>query len=61
MPVTSKIKARVLQSQDAAELRRVALSEGMKTLFEQGVQLVAQGITTGAELLRVTRIDQGDI
>ncbi len=58
MPVTAKIKSQVLKSQDAQELRRVALSQGMATLFDQGVELVLAGITTSAELLRVTRIDQ---
>jgi len=58
MLITPKIKAQVLKSQDAQELRRAALSEGMATLFDQGVDLVAEGITTSAELLRVTRIDQ---
>jgi general secretion pathway protein E len=58
MPVSGKIKSQVLKSQDAQELRRVALTEGMKTLFEQGVELVSQGITTSAELLRVTRMDE---
>jgi general secretion pathway protein E len=61
MPMSGKIKTQVLKSQDAQELRKVALAEGMKTLFEQGAELVSQGITTTAELLRVTRIDQGEI
>lgn len=60
MLVSTKIKAQVLKSQDAQELRRVARTEKMKTLFEQGVELVTAGITTSAELFRVTRIDQGE-
>ncbi len=59
MAVTPRIKSQVLKSQDAEELRRVALEQDMVTLFEQGVQLVIKGITTSAELIRVTRIDQG--
>lgn len=59
MAVTPRIKSQVLKSQDAEELRRVALEQDMITLFEQGVQLVIKGITTSAELIRVTRIDQG--
>lgn len=59
MPVSPKIKTQVLKSQDGQELRKSALADGMKTLFEQGVELVTQGITSSAELLRVTRIDQG--
>ncbi|MBU6383947.1 MAG: type II secretion system ATPase GspE [Verrucomicrobia bacterium] len=61
MPVGGKIKSQVLKSQDAGELRKVALAEGMRTLFEQGVELVALGITTSAELLRVTKMDQGEL
>lgn len=57
MPVTSSIKTQVLKSQDGEELRRVALAQGMVSLFDQGARLVAAGITTSAELLRVTRID----
>lgn len=61
MMVSSKIKTQVLKSQDAGELRRVAIVDGMMTLFDQGVELVSKGITTSAELLRVTRIDQGTL
>jgi general secretion pathway protein E len=60
MQIGPKLKGQVLKSQDAQELRRVALLEGMKTLFEQGVELVMRGVTTSAELLRVTKMDQGD-
>src|SRR5690606_19551096 len=61
MPITPKIKAKVLKNQDGQELRKSALSEKMKTLFDQGVELVLSGITSSAELLRVTRIDQGGL
>jgi general secretion pathway protein E len=61
MPLSSKIKKQVLKSQDAQELRKIAIQGGMKTLFEQGVNLVLQGITSSAELLRVTKLDQGGI
>jgi general secretion pathway protein E len=56
MMVSSKIKAQVLRSQDAEELKKAALSQHMVSLFERGVELVAHGITTSAEVLRVTRI-----
>ncbi len=58
MPVTPRIKNQVLKSQDAQELRHVAIEQGMMSLFEQGLLLVLAGITTSAEILRVTRIDQ---
>ncbi len=58
MNVSSRIKEQVLKSQDSEELRRVAISQGMISLFENGVQLALQGKTTSAEILRVTRIGQ---
>lgn len=60
MPVSSKIKAQVLRSQDAQELRKVAVAEEMRSLFARGVELVTAGVTTCAELFRVTRIDSGE-
>jgi general secretion pathway protein E len=56
MPVTAKIKAQALKSQDAEELRKVAISQGMLSLFDYGVELAKEGQTTSAEVLRVTRI-----
>jgi general secretion pathway protein E len=56
MMVTSKIKAQVLKSQDAEELKKAALLQQMVSLFERGVELVSCGVTTSAEVLRVTRI-----
>ena len=59
MPMTLQIKSQVLKSQDSDELRKVATMQGMLSLFEGGVDLAIQGKTTSAEILRVTRIDQG--
>ena len=56
MLMDGKIKEQVLLSQDAEELRKVALQQGMSTLFDQGLQLVYSGNTTSSELLRVTRL-----
>ncbi|MCC6127648.1 MAG: Flp pilus assembly complex ATPase component TadA, partial [Chlamydiae bacterium] len=61
MPVSSKIKAQVLKSQDDQELRHLATKEGMVTLFQRGATLAASGITTSAEVLRVTRLSEEKI
>ena len=58
MPITSKIKSQVLKSQDAEELRRMAVKEEMVTLFQRGVALAVTGLTTSAEVLRVTRLNE---
>lgn len=55
MALTTAIKRQLVKSADAMELQRVAQSSGMKTLREEGAFLVEQGITTSAEIFRVTR------
>lgn len=60
MPVAGLIKRQLLKSADAMELRRVALESGMVPLRLEGSYLVTQGITTMAEVLRVTRGCEGD-
>lgn len=55
MPVTSRITAQIARSADAGELRKLAINEGMRTLREDGARLVREGVTTIAEVLRVSR------
>ncbi len=55
MPVTSKITAQIARSADAGELRALAIREGMISLRMDGARLVAAGVTTIAEVLRVSR------
>jgi general secretion pathway protein E len=55
MLVDHEIKRQLLQSPDAVALRQLAMRRGMKGLRSQGVRLVAEGSTTLAEILRVTR------
>ncbi|HSW86088.1 MAG TPA: type II secretion system ATPase GspE [Rhabdochlamydiaceae bacterium] len=55
MSLGSTIKRQLLKSPDALELQRVALAQGMATLRYEGSNLVQKGITTTAEVLRVTR------
>lgn len=57
MPMHAKIKAQVIKSADAEEIRKTARSLAMVSLFEQGRHLVTHGLTTGAEMLRVTKME----
>jgi type IV pilus assembly protein PilB len=41
-----------------AEIRRVAVEEGMKTLFQDGLQKVMKGMTTLEELFRVAKLEE---
>ncbi len=55
MTVNNEIKKQIVISPDAVELRRLALKTGTISLLEHGSELVSKGITTVAEVLRVTR------
>jgi type II secretory ATPase GspE/PulE/Tfp pilus assembly ATPase PilB-like protein len=45
----------IVQRSDANVIRNLAVSQGMRLLREDGWQKVRDGVTTLAEVLRVTR------
>ncbi len=53
--VDEDVRALILKSADANQLRDMARSRGMKTLLEDGAEKVRQGVTTLSEILRVTQ------
>lgn len=55
MPVNNAINKQIVQSPDAVEMRRVALAQGMVSLLSHGAELVKNGASTAAEVLRVAR------
>jgi general secretion pathway protein E len=55
MPVNNAINKQIVQSPDAIEMRRVALAQGMISLLAHGAELVKNGMSTAAEVLRVAR------
>jgi general secretion pathway protein E len=55
MAVNHAVNKQIVQSPDAVEMRRVALQTGMISLLGHGAELVRQGVTTVAEVLRVAR------
>ena len=62
MIINNAIKKQIVKSPDAVELRRIASETGMITLLSHGSELVRQGYSTVAEVLRVTRgIDEQGI
>jgi type IV pilus assembly protein PilB len=54
MAVTSEIRELILREASTAELREVAMNQGMKTLRQAGLLKVMEGVTTVEEVLRVT-------
>ena len=55
MIMSGSIKRKLVETADSVSLQKVALEENMQTLRQDGGRLVAQGKTTTAEVLRVTR------
>ena len=55
MPVNGHIKKQLLRSADANEIQKIASELGMASLRKEGGNLAKEGLTTTAEILRVTR------
>jgi general secretion pathway protein E len=55
LPVTSEICKIIVQRADAGTIRSLAIQQGMRLLRDDGWDKVRHGITTIAEVLRVTR------
>ena len=47
----------ILSGATALDLKRAAITGGMKTLRQSGLTKVAEGVTTIEEILRVTMAD----
>ncbi|MEJ0037697.1 MAG: GspE/PulE family protein [Gammaproteobacteria bacterium] len=56
LPMSDAVRARVLERADAHSIEKVAISEGMRTMFHHGLARVAAGTTTLEEILRVTSL-----
>jgi general secretion pathway protein E len=56
LPMTDAVRARVLEKADAHAIQQVAVGEGMRTMFEHGLERVRSGLTTIEEVLRVTSL-----
>ena len=55
LPVTDPLRSLVMKHATATDLRNQAISEGMLTMYEDGLRKALRGITTFEEILRVTR------
>jgi general secretion pathway protein E len=55
LPVTSEICKIIVQRADAGTIRSLATQQGMRLLRDDGWDKVRHGVTTVAEVLRVTR------
>jgi type IV pilus assembly protein PilB len=53
MPVTDGLRKLILEKGSADEMRAFARADGMRTLREDGLEKIRQGVTSVAEVLRV--------
>jgi general secretion pathway protein E len=54
LPMTDPIRKLIMAHEEAGAIQKLAMQEGMATLYENGLDKVIQGITTLEEVLRVT-------
>lgn len=57
LSVTKNVRQLITQHQDADVIMQQAIKEGMKTMLDDGLTKVSQGMTTIEEILRVTRVE----
>ena len=53
--ITDEIRKLILDHADATTLENAALQQGMRTMYQDGLRKVSQGITSLEEILRVTQ------
>lgn len=57
MPISEELRELVLNGASASEIKRCAVSLGMKTLRQSGLGKLKEGVTTVGEVVRVTMPD----
>jgi general secretion pathway protein E len=55
LALTDRIRRLVLNRVTAQEIHRAGAEEGMRSMYEDGIEKAMQGITSVEEVLRVTR------
>lgn len=61
MMLTDELRSAIMTNADSGSLKNIAREQGMKTLREDGALKVIAGVTTIAEITRVTREDEASI
>jgi len=54
MPISSEIRNMILKGASSDEIGKKAIKDGMKTLRDDGIEKIKQGVTTVEELMRET-------
>ena len=59
--MSSKIRELTFNEAPTEQIRRAAISEGMRTLYWDGIDKVLRGVTTLEEVFRVAKRTRGGI
>jgi general secretion pathway protein E len=54
LPMTDPIRRLIISKAEAGDIQKLAMEEGMSTMYENGLVKVVEGVTTLEEVLRVT-------
>ncbi|HXE72274.1 MAG TPA: type IV-A pilus assembly ATPase PilB [Candidatus Nitrosotenuis sp.] len=60
MPMGDRVRSLILQRASTSEIRQAAIEEGMKTMQDDGLRKVLDGITSMEEVLRVVFVEGAD-
>jgi general secretion pathway protein E len=58
LELTEAIRELVLERASSQQIKQKAIQQGMRTLYQQGLQKVVMGITTYLEVIRVTQQEE---
>ena len=61
MMVTAKIRELIFKSSTSTEIRKAAISQGMSTLYVDGIRKAMDGVTTLEEVYRVAKRTEQDV
>jgi type IV pilus assembly protein PilB len=61
MLVNSKVREQIFKNQSSVEIRKLAIEQGMKTLYVDGIHKVMKGVTTLEEVYRNAKRTEQDI
>ena len=59
--INSKIRELIFKNVSAVEIRKAAISQGMKTLYVDGIHKTMRGVTTLEEVYRNAKRTEQDV
>jgi type IV pilus assembly protein PilB len=60
MMMSSRVRELAFQGASSQDIRKVAVSQGMRTLYRDGIEKAMRGITTLDEVMRITKRTEDD-